>query len=488
VKRPLANLQGMTIGPRSFWLEEALRIDPGVPCPPLAGQITADVCVVGGGFAGLWTAYELTEREPSLDVVLLEADVCGAGGSGANGGLFSASWKDVAALCRFFGESEGIRYATALADEVAELGRWCRRHGADIAYRHQGSVFAQAGEWEATPSRTALELLEARGLGGRLRSVDAAEARRVADSPQFRGGAFSPDVATIQPARLARALRRVLLERGVRIFEGTPMRAFEPGVRVLVTSPGGSVWADQLVLTVGAWAASQPRFRRAFAVAFDYMVVTEPIPDRLKAIGWTSHVAIADSRENLYYLRKTEDGRVAIGGGAMGLAYGARIRSRAATSLRKAERAAEGLLWLFPQLEGVRFSHAWSGPMDMTASQLPFFTTLREGNVHAGLGFSGHGLAPTRVGGRTLASLVLRAEDAWSRMPVVGPPMSRLPPEPLRWPLLAAVSWALESGDRAEERGRKRGRARALVGSLPGAYRNRCKPRAPDEPVAGGLR
>ena len=161
----------------------------------------------------------------------------------------------------------------------------------------------------------------------------------------------------------------------------------------------------------------------------------------------------------------------------MGIAYGGRIRGRAATSLRKAERAAEGLLWLFPQLEGIRFSHAWSGPMDVTASLLPFFATSPEGNVHAGLGFSGHGLTPTRVGGRTLASLVLRADDAWSRMPVVGPPMSLLPPEPLRWPLLMVGSWALESGDRAEERGRKRGRARAFVGSRFEAYRSSRRPR-----------
>jgi glycine/D-amino acid oxidase-like deaminating enzyme len=468
----------MALGPRSFWLEEALRIDPGAPCPPLTGQISADVCVVGGGFAGLWAAYELTEREPSLDVVLLEADICGAGGSGANGGFFSSSWTDIVALCRFFGESEGIRYATALADEVAELGAWCSRHGADISYHRDGILFAQAGDWEVAPSDAALALLEAHGLGERLRSVDATEARRVADSPQFRGGAFSPDVATVQPARLARELRRVLLERGVRIFEGTPMRNFEPGGRVLVVSPGGSVRADQLVLTTGAWAAAQPRFRRAFAVAFDYMVVTESIPDRLEAIGWTSHTGIADLRESLYYLRKTDDDRVAIGGGALGLAYGARIRGRGSMSLRKAERAAEGLLWLFPQLEGIRFSCAWSGPMDLTASHLPFFTTSREGNVHAGLGFSGHGLTPTRVGGRTLASLVLRADDEWSNLPVVGPPMSLLPPEPLRWPLLKAANWALESGDRAEENGRSRGRARACVGSLLAAYRNSRKPRA----------
>ena len=133
--------------------------------------------------------------------------------------------------------------------------------------------------------------------------------------------------------------------------------------------------------------------------------------------------------------------------------------------------AANGLIWLFPQLRGVRFAQAWSGPMDLTAAFVPFFTSNAASNVHAGLGFSGHGLAATKLGGKTLASLVLRADDEWSRLPVVGPPLSQLPPEPLRWPLMQAVVWAIDSGDRAEEQGRRRGVLRGLVASSVTAYR-----------------
>jgi glycine/D-amino acid oxidase-like deaminating enzyme len=478
VKRPIASLQGMTVGPRSFWLDEALRIDPGVPCPPLAGQISADVCVVGGGFAGLWTAYELTERGPSLDVVLLEADVCGAGGSGANGGFFSASWPDIVALCRFFGESEGIRYATALADEVGELGKWCGRHGADIAYHHEGILYAQAGDWEAAPSDEALGLLGAHGLASRLRLVDAAEARRIANSPRFRAGAFTPDVATIQPARLARALRRVLLERGVRIFEGTPMDCVEAGRPARIVTPGGAVVAGDVVLAHGAWAARERHFRRAFAVCTDHMVVTEPIPELIARIGWTTHMGVADLREMLYYLRRTADDRIAIGGGAMGIVYGSRIRGRVLTSSRLAAMAAHGLVWLFPQLEGVRFDAAWSGPMDITGEALPFFESAPGGNVHAGLGFSGHGLTGTKLGGKILASLVLGADDEWRHLAVVGPPLVQVPPEPVRWPLVLSVSRAYESSDRAHEQGHHPGLVpRAVIagygryGALNGATR-----------------
>jgi glycine/D-amino acid oxidase-like deaminating enzyme len=451
------------VSPRSFWLEEALADDPGAPCPPLRGRVTADVCICGGGFAGLWTAYELTEREPSLEVVLIEADICGAGGSGANGGFFSSSWTDLASLCRIFGEEAGVRYATALGDEVAALGDWIARHEARIDFHHEGILYARAGDWQAVPDPETFRLLAAYGLSDRLREVDADEARRVADSPRFVGGVVTPDLATVQPAKLARELRRVLLERGVRIFENTPMvdlRTIDAALRgapVSVETPAGHVVADQVVLTIGAWGVERPEYRRAFAVATDFMVVTEPIPRLIEEIGWTTHRGVADRREMLYYLRRTDDDRIAIGGGALGVVFGDRIRGRAVTSRRLAEVAAAGLGWLFPPLEGVRFTHAWSGPMDVTPPGLPFFHTWSQGNVHAGLGFSGHGLVPTRVGGKTLASLVLGADDEWSRLPVVGPPLVSVPPEPLRWPLVSAAAWAYERGDRAAQHGRRPG-------------------------------
>jgi glycine/D-amino acid oxidase-like deaminating enzyme len=464
---------------RSFWLEEALAHDPGSPCPPLAARLTADVCIVGGGFAGLWTAVELAAREPGMRITLLEQDICGGGASGRNGGFLASSWWDAPALCGLFGEEAGLAYATLLADLVAESERWCADHGVDCWFHREGALGVRTGAWQEGVGGTgAAEFLAARGLGDRALPRTEAECRAVADSPRFIGGRFIPDAAVVQPARLVRGLRRVALERGVRIFERTGVTGLDRSRPAVVRTRHGAVKADQVVLTMGAWAAGWSDFRRSFGVIVDHVVVTEPIPDRLEEIGWTSMTGIADGRDMLFYLRPTDDGRIAIGGGAIGTVFGGRASGRATTHDRRlAEVAARGLLWLFPQLDGVRFTHAWGGPIDQTASFTPFFNTLRPGNVHAGLGFSGHGLVQAMLGGRILSSLVQGVHDRWTALPVVGPETGKVPPEPLRYPMVKAAGWALERGDRRADAGRSRGRLLDAIGRAPERHRERLATR-----------
>jgi glycine/D-amino acid oxidase-like deaminating enzyme len=459
---------------RSFWLQEALQHDPGEPCPPLDAHVVADVCIVGGGFAGLWTAVRLTEREPSLRIALLEQDIVGGGASGRNGGFFSSSWWDLRALTGLFGQEEGIRYARTLADSVAEAGEFCAANDIDCWFHRDGTLGVRSGAWQDGIGRSdAVELCAQLGLGDRMVPLTGAEVRAYADSPLFMDGAFIPDCAVVQPARLARGLRRLLLDRGVRIYERSRVTGLERSVPAVVRTEHGAVRADRVVLTHGSWAAGWREFRRSFAVVVDYVVVTEPIPERLKEIGWTTHVGIGDGREWLYYLRPTEDGRIAIGGGAGGVVFGGHADSRAVTHDRRiAEVAARGLLTMFPQLEGTRFTHAWGGPIDMTASFVPFYRTLRPGTIHAGLGYSGHGLSQTFVGGKILASTVLSTEDEWTSLGVNSPEAMRVPPEPLRWVGVNAIARALERGDAREEVGRARGRAYGLVGSIPNVVRD----------------
>lgn len=456
---------------RSYWLQEALAADPGAPCPPLTAHVAADTVIVGGGFAGLWTAVRLREREPAMRIVLVEQDIVGGGASGRNGGFVSSSWHDLAGLIGTFGEEEGLRYAQVLADAVHETGRFCEANAIDCAFHADGTIFARTGAWQELDDdvvQTAARL----GVADRVRPLTGDEVRARADSPRFVSGTALADNAVCQPAMLARGLRRWLLERGVHVFERTPMVALERSRPAVVRTPNGAVKADRVVITTGAWAAGMRPFTRSFGLISDYVVATEPIPDRLATIGWTDHVGIGDGREWLYYLRPTEDGRIVIGGGAGRAIFAGRAGGRTATHDRGiAEVPARGLLWMFPQLEGIRFTHAWGGPIDQTPTFVPFYRTLTPGNVHAGLGYSGHGLTQTFVGGHILASTVLGVDDEWSSLAVNRPEIAFAPPEPLRWAAVQASSIALQRGDAREDAGRPRGVVTGLVGGAPVRYR-----------------
>lgn len=458
---------------RSFWLQEALARDPGDACPPLTEHVKTDACIVGGGFAGLWTAVRLREREPGLRIVLVEQDIVGGGATGRNGGFVSSSWHDLEGLVGLFGDVEGLRYAHVLADSVHEVGRFCADQGIDCAFHEGGVIFARTGTWQESGDgavTTAARL----GIPDRVLPMTGSEVRARVDSPRFVSGVALADNAICQPASLARGLRRWLLERDVRIYERTPMTGIEPSRPAVVRTPHGGVMADQVVLTTGAWAAGRRPFRRSFGVISDYVVATEPIPERLEAIGWTDHVGLGDGRDWLYYLRPTDDGRIVIGGGAGRAVYGGRAGGRSASQdHRVAVVPARGLLWMFPQLEGVRFTHAWGGPIDQTATFVPFYRTLPPGNVHAGLGYSGHGLTQTFVGGHILASTVLGLDDAWTSLAVNRPERALAPPEPFRWAALQAAAIAMQRGDARQDAGRPRGLAYDLVGGAPVRYRER---------------
>ena len=211
---------------RGWWMDEAIAQDPGEPCPPLAAHTAADVVILGGGYTGMWTAYFLKERDPGIDVVLLEQDICGGGPSGRNGGFVNGYWSSIGELTHRFGDGDALELCLAASRSVAEIGRFCQRHDVDAWFTYGGELAVasnpfQEGSWER-------ELGEARRLGAEDEFVElsADEVRKRVDSPVLLGGVFHPDAATVQPARLARGLRRVLLERGVRIFERTPVRRF----------------------------------------------------------------------------------------------------------------------------------------------------------------------------------------------------------------------------------------------------------------------
>jgi glycine/D-amino acid oxidase-like deaminating enzyme len=461
---------------RSWWLREELareaaelgaaelgaaELGAADAAPPFDGSATADVAIVGGGYTGLWTALRLIEAAPGIRVTLIEADICGGGPSGRNGGFLTGWWDELPSLVGMFGDDEALRTARAVSWAVDEVGAWCVAHDIDAWYRRDGflqvsAAPAQDGIWDE-----AVEACRRLGVPDEYRPLTPDEVAARVRSPVFRAGVLMPAAGTIHPARLARALRRVALASGVTIHEGTRANGLESGrghgvaVQTTSTAGEGRVTADRVVLALDAWAAGWPGLGPRIATWSSYIVLTEPIPDRLAEIGWTGGEGVSDSRFTLHYGRTTNDGRVCLGGGGGRAGFGGRIGARFTDDVVSAERAAIGLRRWFPSLSDVRIEDAWGGPIDISPDHLPFAGSLDGGRVHYALGYSGNGVAPAVVMGRVLAGLALDREDEWTSLPLVGRRTRRFPPEPLRSLGAHVFREAMTRREQAEERGRR---------------------------------
>jgi glycine/D-amino acid oxidase-like deaminating enzyme len=274
--------------------------------------------------------------------------------------------------------------------------------------------------------------------------------------------------ASVHPARLARGLRRVLLERGVRIHEGTRVRRLETGgPTVRLVTDGGEVRAEQAILGLNAWAAGWPGLRLRTLAWASYMVVTEPIPERLAEIGWTGGELLADSRFTISYFRTTRDGRIAFGGGVGAAGFGGRIGSTFTDDRHAVERVVRNFRHLLPNLQDVRFEASWGGPIDITADRFPEIRSRDGGRVHYAQGYAGNGVGPSRLAGRILAALVDDPSDPLARLPIVGPRQRPFPPEPLRFVGARMVREALIRQDDALDAGRRPSLPVRLVSRLP---------------------
>jgi len=454
---------------RSWWLREALALeaDP-MPASPLTGPVRADVAIIGGGYTGMWTAWFLSQRAPDARIVLLEQDICGGGPSGRNGGFVHGWWEDLPYLVDRYGRDDGLAIARE-ADEVVDgIGAWCAEQDVDARFIKAGYLAVNAfphrpNDWDPKVARLA-EL----GAGDELVPLTREEVQRICASPSFGEGLMMRSAASIQPARLARGLRRALLERGVTIHEGTRARSLD--VRdgsVEIATRHGSLSAGQAVLAVNAWAAGWPGFRGRVLAWGSYMVVTEPIPDRLAEIGWTGGELLSDSRFTISYFRTTADGRIAFGAGVGAAGFGGGIGRVFTDDVRAVRRVVANLDHLLPMLRDVPLVDAWGGPIDITGHRIPEIGSVRGGRVHFAHGFAGNGAGPSRLAGRILAALVDAPDDPLARLPLVGRRQPLLPPEPVRFAGARLVREALIRQDDAYDAGRRPSRVLNLVSRLP---------------------
>ncbi len=460
-------------GDVSFWWRARGGFPPRRPSLP--GSLTADVCIVGGGFTGLWTAYYLKQSQPGLRVVVLEAAFAGFGASGRNGGWLTSA---LPGSRDRYAHGPGGRDAVLdlqrqLRETVDEVARVCAAEGIDADLVKGGEL--SVATTPAQLGRLHEELLSDRqwGLGEKevqfLGQAELSARVRVAGG---LGALYSPDCARIQPAKLVTGLADAVERSGVEIYEATPVTQIVPGSGGAGPDTGpractvfGDVTARFVLRATEGFTARLPGQRRTLLPMNSSMIVTEPLSEAAwQEIGWAGREAIGDSAHVYMYAQRTEDGRIAIGGRGIPYRFGSTLDHRGTTQPETIDTLGHILGRLFPAAAGARIDHAWCGVLGVPRDWCATVTLDRASGLGAAGGYTGHGVAASNLAGHTLADLVAGEPTPRTALPWVGHRARTWEPEPLRWTGVHGLYTLYRAADRIEGQGADRTSPLARIG------------------------
>ncbi len=452
----------------SLWWDQLESADAGPARPALTGPTTADVAIIGAGLTGLWTAYYLLRADPSLRVVLLEAETAGFGASGRNGGWCSALFPlSIDRLAKASDKGSARAMIRAMHDTVDEVGAVAAAEGIDAGYRKGGTVALARTPLQLDRAREYVEHWHRWGFGEQHhRLLDAAQARELLAATDVLGASYTPHCAAIQPARLVRGLARVVETRGATIHERTPVLAYEPG---RVVTERGEVQARAIVRATEGYTARLPQDHRAVMPFYSSMIATEPLAATVwERLGLARGETFSDHRTTVIYGQRTVDDRIAFGGRGAPYHLGSRIEDAYDRDAAMTARLHEVLRDLLPDIADAAITHSWGGalgvPRDWCAS-VGFDPETRIG--WAG-GYVGDGVATTNLAGRTLSDLIGDRSTPLTDLRWANHRSPRWEPEPLRWVGANAALHGMAHADRVEERTGRPSRIGALVDRLTG--------------------
>ncbi|MGA0356511.1 MAG: NAD(P)/FAD-dependent oxidoreductase [Ilumatobacteraceae bacterium] len=445
----------------SLWydtLPEEVRVDG----EPMEGPVTCDTVIVGGGLTGLWTALYLLEREPGMDVVVIDRTGVGTAASGRNGGWCSTLLPmSLDRMARQHGRAAARRMQVAMHSTLDEIERVVTEHDIDAGFRRGGSITAARSAPQE--GRIAHEISRYREFGfdeDDYRLLDADEAADRCAMTRIRGALYTPHCAAAHPARLTHGVARLAVAAGARILSPVRAERIEP---CQVTTDRGVISARVVVRATEGYTSDLQGEHRTMIPLYSMMVATEPLDaSTWDAIGLRERETFDDGRHMVIYGQRTADDRFAFGGRGAPYHFGSRIEDNYDTDERVRSAITETLIDLFPMLSEVRFTHHWGGPLAAPrdwACSVDF--DRRTGLARAG-GYVGDGVSTTNLAGRTLATMIAgearAGDDELLRLPWVGHRSRRWEPEPVRWLGINAGRRAADIADRIEERTGKESR------------------------------
>ena len=438
--------------PQLYWLDED-PLEPQ-PNPTLIGDVTTDLCIVGAGYTGLWTALLAKEQNPEREVVVVEQRETGAGASGRNGGFCNSSLTHgfTNGYSRFKDEMQVIeRLGRENMDGIEEA---IARYGIDCGWERTGELRVAVEEWHTEDFENEATLRNS--YGDHVEVLSKEEVFKRVKSPLYKGALWDPDgTALVDPARLVWGLERACLKLGVRIFENTKVEWLErTNEAMIVHSPYGSVYAQKVALATNIFTPLVRRAKKYVVPVYDFQLVTEPLtPEQLESIGWSGREGLSEAGNQFHYYRMTKDNEILWGGYDAIYNFRGKVRQEYESDAETYANLAADFLDTFPQLKGIKFTHGWGGAIDTCSRFSPFWGQAYRGRVAYVLGFTGLGVGATRFGAQVMLDLLDGVDNERTRLAMVRKKPIPFPPEPFRFIFIRLTQWSI---NRADENNGKR--------------------------------
>jgi len=412
---------------RSLWASTALDYQAH---PPLKGQVSADLAIIGAGFTGVSTAYHFSRRYPEKRVVLLEAKSLANGASGRNGGMM-LNW-----LPGVAGDDELTKLDYTVTNAAIDMIEGIiKEHELAVSYRRDGSLVVYTHAERAEAAHRHAEHLQSLGIP--VQFLDRAALRGMVALEGAHGATLDPNEGQLNGAQFVRALKPVLLAAGVQIYEGTPVLKVQEGKTITLTTPGGTVQAGAIVLATNGYTGKLGYFRKAIFPLHSHVFATAPLTnEQLAALGWHAGSGYSDDLDRISYSSLTREGQMVFGGGS-NLSYAYQFNNRTAYNGNAEPAFADMQNTLYQYLPGARglpISHRWTGTLAISLRRNCAIGVMGEQrNVYYGLGYSGHGVTAANLAGKIITDCYSGSDEQWRKLPIYNAGFAPIPLEPFRW-------------------------------------------------------
>lgn len=435
-----------------YWFDDAIQQEGLESRTSLTHDMRADVCIVGGGFTGLWTAIKIKQKQPEQDVVIIEKDLCGQGASGRNGGCMLTFSTKFPSLVAHFGLQEGIRLVKASEQAVFEIDDFCRQYNIDAQVRPHGAVYTASAPAQLNSLDKPLRFLQTHNLNS-WQQVEQSSLAECTGSFAHLRGIYSRFGGSVHPGKLVRGLARIAESMGVKIYENTPLQGFQSSDNVTISTNKANIVAKRLVFATNAWTPRLlPQFSNSVMLISSDMVISQADSAYSNSEHAFDGAAVADSRLFVHYYRNTPDGRIMLGKGGNHVSYANKVTALFDAPSKIESTLRTSLNHFFPALQKP-IERSWTGASDRSVTGLPFFGRLPSTkNVFYGFGYSGNGVVQSYLGGEFLSSLTLGLDNEWTRSGMAKGVQHQFPFEPIRSIGAFIVKQAVKRKERREDK------------------------------------